>query len=308
MAIIKLMAAETKPAIDTFGLGKRYSRGADFALHKLNITIMPGEVYGYLGPNGAGKSTTIRLLMNFIQPSEGHAHILGKDIVKDSVDIKRRVGYLPGEFAYYPGMTGRQFLNYMAELQPPRRKTYVSELARRFDVPLNRKLNTLSKGNRQKIGVIQAFASQPDVLILDEPTSGLDPLMQESFFQLVRESKDRGATIFFSSHNLSEVQKICDRVGFIRDGELIAEQTISQLSQSAVQTYDIAFAGPSPLADLRRLKGAKITANTPHHVTIRLKGELKPLFSLLAKQKVVSIDRREIDLEAEFLQYYRRGK
>jgi ABC-2 type transport system ATP-binding protein len=302
------MTAAATPAIETFGLSKRYARGDNFALKKLNITIMPGDVYGYLGPNGAGKSTTIRLLMNFIQPTEGHAHILGKDIVKQSVAVKRDIGYLPGEFAYYPNMTGRQFLDYMTELQPAKSKNYVSQLARRFEVPLNRRLSALSKGNRQKIGVIQAFAAQPDILILDEPTSGLDPLMQEVFFQLVRESKQRGATIFFSSHNLSEIQKICDKVGFIREGELIAEQTIGQLSQTAVQTYDISFAGPSPVTDLKRLKGAKVTANTPHHVTIKLKGELKPLFSLLARHDVIAIDRREADLEAEFLHYYKGEK
>lgn len=302
------MTSQTMPAIETFGLGKRYARGDNFALSQLNITIMPGEVYGFLGPNGAGKSTTIRLLMNFIQPTEGHAQILGKDIVKQSVEIKRSIGYLPGEFAYYPNMSGRQFLDYMAELRPPKRKNFVAELSRRFDVPLNRKLSTLSKGNRQKIGVIQAFASQPDVLILDEPTTGLDPLMQEVFFQLVRESKDRGATIFFSSHNLNEVQKICDRAGFIRAGKLVAEQTISQLSQAAVQTYDISFAGASPIADLRRLKSAKVTTNTPHHATVQVKGDLKPFLSLLARHDVVAIDRREIDLEGEFLRYYKGEK
>ena len=299
------MAGESFPAIETFGLGKRYKRGPDFALHKLDITINRGEVYGYLGPNGAGKSTTIRLLMNFIQPSEGHAHILGKDIVQDSVDIKREIGYLPGEFAYYPGMTGQHFLDYMDALQPLKHRSYVRTLARRFDVPLSRRLSDLSKGNRQKIGIIQAFAAEPDVLILDEPTSGLDPLMQETFFELVRETKSRGGTIFFSSHNLSEVRKICDRVGFIRGGELIAEQTISQLSQTAVQTYDISFAGSSPLAELRKLKGVKVVANTPHHVTVIIKGQLKPLFQLLAKYEVNSLDRREIDLEEEFLRYYK---
>jgi len=298
------MAKEQSAAIETFGLGKRYGRSDEFALHKLNITVMPGEVYGYLGPNGAGKSTTIRLLMNFIQPSEGHAHIMGRDVVSESVAIKSAIGYLPGEFAYYPSMTGRQFLDYMSRLLPPKRKNSISELARRFDVPLNQKLANLSKGNRQKIGVIQAFAAEPDVLILDEPTSGLDPLMQEVFFELVRETKGRGGTVFFSSHNLNEVQKICDRVGFIRGGEMIAEQTIKQLDQTAVQTYDIAFSEPSPVSELRKLKGVKITANTPHHVTIKIKGDLKPLFQLLARHKVSSLDRREIDLEGEFLHFY----
>lgn len=294
-----------KPAIETFGLSKRYAKGDDFAVHKLNITIMPGEVYGFLGPNGAGKSTTIRLLMNFIRPTEGHAQILGLDIVNDSVEIKKGIGYLPGEFAFYPNLSGRQFLSYMASLQPPKHKNFVGELARLFDVPLSRRLGALSKGNRQKIAVIQAFAAEPEVMILDEPTSGLDPLMQEVFYEQVRAAKARGATVFFSSHDLSEVQKICDRVGFIRGGQLIAEQTIGQLSKSAVQTYHISFAGQAPLADLKRLRGVKLSANTPRHVTIKIRGDLRPLFSLLSKCRVNAIDRQEIDLEEEFLHYYK---
>jgi len=302
----QMSATSAKPAIETFGLSKQYAKGDDFALRKLNITIMPGEVYGFLGPNGAGKSTTIRLLMNFIQPTEGHAHIHGLNVVDDSVVIKEKVGYLPGEFAFYPNLTGRQFLEYMSELMPPKRKSHKDQLARLFDVPLSRRLNALSKGNRQKIAVIQAFMAEPDVLILDEPTSGLDPLMQEVFFEQVRAAKARGATIFFSSHNLNEVQKICDRVGFIRDGELIAEQTISELSKSAVQTYHISFATDSPIADLKRLKGVKVSSNTARHVTVKIKGDLRPLFALLSKCQVNAIDREEIDLEEEFLRYYKK--
>jgi ABC-2 type transport system ATP-binding protein len=298
--------AVDKPTIETFGLSKRYGRGEDFALRKLNLTIMPGEVYGYLGPNGAGKSTTIRLLMNFIQPTEGHAQILGMDVVNDSVKIKRGIGYLPGEFAFYQGMTGRQFLEYMDDLLPAKSKNYVNQLARMFDVPLNRRLGALSKGNRQKVGVIQALAAQPDVLILDEPTSGLDPLMQEIFYEQIRAAKARGATVFFSSHDLSEVQKICDRVGFIRGGELIAEQTIGQLSKSTIQTYHISFAGEAPMAELKRIRGVKVSSNTPRHVTVKIKGDLRPLFSLLSKCDVNAIDRQEIDLEEEFLRFYRK--
>lgn len=298
----------SNPAIETFGLGKRYGKSEQMALDNLNITIMPGEVYGYLGPNGAGKSTTIRLLMNFIQPTEGHACILGKNVVTDSTEIKRNIGYLPGEIALYPNMTGRQFLDYMTQLLPLKHKNNVSKLAGIFNVPLSQKINSLSKGNRQKVAIIQALAAEPEVLILDEPTSGLDPLMQEAFFEQIRTAKARGATIFFSSHNLTEVQKICDRAGFIRDGQLIAEQTINQLAQSAVQTYDISFAETPPLAQLKRLRGAKVTSNSQQHVTIRVKGELKPLFSLLARHKVHAIDRREIDLEDEFLRFYKKGK
>lgn len=295
-----------KPAIETFGLGKRYAKSDDFSLRKLNLTVMPGEVYGFLGPNGAGKSTTIRLLMNFIQPTEGHAQILGLDVVNKSVQVKESIGYLPGEFAFYPSLTGRQFLSYMADLRPSKQKDHAAKLARLFDVPLDRRLGALSKGNRQKIGVIQALAAQPDILILDEPTSGLDPLMQEIFYEQIRAAKAGGTTVFFSSHDLSEVQKICDRVGFIRGGELIAEQTIGQLSRSAVQTYHISFATEAPLTELKRLRGVKVTSNTPSHVTVKIKGDLRPLLSLLSKCKVNALDRQAIDLEEEFLRFYRK--
>lgn len=302
------MVNDTEAAIYTHGLSKRYPGQAKFSLKGLDLKIMPGEVYGFLGPNGAGKTTTIRLLMNFIGPTAGRARILGLDAARGAVEIKKHLGYLPGEIALYPRMSGRQFLDYMADLRPAKAQTYQKELARRFDVPLNRKISDLSKGNRQKLAVIQALASEPEVLVLDEPTSGLDPLMQEAFYEEIRAARGRGATIFLSSHDLSEVQKICDRVGFIRGGRLIAEQTIGELSKSAVQTYHLSFAEDSPLAELKGLKGVKVTANTPRHVTVRIAGDLRPLLNLLAKYNLNSIDRQAIDLEDEFLNYYKGAK
>ncbi len=297
------------PAIETFGLSKRYLGSSKYALRDLDLDIMPGEVYGFLGPNGAGKSTTIRLLMNFIQPTHGQAQILGSDVVSKSFQIKSQIGYLPGELVLYPKMTGWQFLDYMNSLQPAKSVGFIRRLASLFEVELNKKIAKLSKGNKQKIGLIQAFMHEPGVLILDEPTAGLDPLIQEVFFELVRATKNRGATLFISSHNLSEVQKICDRVGFIRKGRLIAEQSISDLSKSASQTYDINFAEVVPKAELRQLPRSKIKINTPHHVTIQMTGDLKPLFMFLARHQVRSLDRREINLEDEFLKFYRgKGK
>jgi len=293
------------PAIIIKGLGKKYSGSDSFALHDLSLQVMPGEVYGFLGPNGAGKTTTIRLLLNFIQPTEGSAQILGKDIVKDSVAIKKSVGYLAGDIALYSKMTSRLFLEYMAELQHPKNKKNALELASRFDVNLNMKIRELSKGNRQKIGIIQAFAAEPDILILDEPTAGLDPLKQEEFFKLIAESKRRGASVFFSSHNLAEVQKICDRVGFIREGKLIAEQTIADVAAVAARTFDITFVDEAPKSELRSVPGAKVESGSGHHVTVHVKGELSPLFRVLAKHKVASINQREVSLENEFLHFYR---
>jgi ABC-2 type transport system ATP-binding protein len=269
---------------------------------------MPGEIYGFLGPNGAGKTTTIRLLMNFIQPTSGKALILGNNVVDDSVEIKKSVGYLSGDPALYPKMTGRQFLSYMKALQPPKHPNYINELAKRFDINLNLRVGNLSKGNFQKIGIVQAFMHEPDVLILDEPTGGLDPLMQEIFYELVKETKDRGACIFVSSHNLTEVQKMCDRVGFIRRGKLIAQQTLADLAHEATQTFDIGFAEDLPMAELKRMSKVKVTKNSEHHVTVHMHGELSDLFAVLARHKVVSITQREANLEEDFLRFYREDK
>jgi len=296
-------------AIVTYNLSKRYEGTKKFALKGLDLDVNKGEVYGFLGPNGAGKSTTIRLLMNFIQPTAGEAKIVGYDSVFDSTLAKAHVGYLAGEIALYPKMTGKQFLDYMSALQPPKRASYSRELSRMFQAELNKRISDLSRGNRQKIGIIQAFMHEPDVLILDEPTSGLDPLMQEAFFELVRTTKKRGASLFVSSHNLTEVQKMCDRVGFIREGKLIAEQNISDFSEkTASQTYDISFVEPAPLTQLKRLPKVKIKVNTPYHVTLRIRGGLQPLFQVLARYKVNSMDRRDLALEEEFLEFYRGKK
>jgi ABC-2 type transport system ATP-binding protein len=296
------------PAIITEGLSKKYPGTKVHALKDLDIKIMPGEVYGFLGPNGAGKSTTIRTLMNFIQPTSGAARICGLDIVEDSVNIKSKVGYLAGSLALYSKMTGRQFLSYMAELQPPKHAGNVDVLAKRFNASLNKKISDLSKGNQQKIGIIQAFMHQPEVLILDEPTSGLDPLMQEQFYELVKEAKGQGAAVFVSSHNLTEVQKMCDRVGFIREGRLISEQTLADLAKEATQTFDIGFASEVPLAQLKKIPKVKVVKNSHHHATVHMHGNLSSLFAVLAKHEVSSINQREASLEQEFMQFYEGAK
>jgi ABC-2 type transport system ATP-binding protein len=301
------MMADTA-AITVNNLGKRYGHSEKMALKGLDLEVRPGEVYGFLGPNGAGKSTTIRLLMNFIQPSRGGGHILGMDIVDDAVEIKRSVGYLAGEIALYPKLTGRQLLDYMADLYPPKHRKYIAGLAERFQANLDVKIRDLSKGNRQKIGLLQAFMHRPKVLILDEPTSGLDPLMQEEFFSLLKEVTSEGGSVFFSSHNLAEVQRICDRIGFIREGELINEQNIAEVAEAAARTFDITFVGKVPKAELSAIKGAKVVSAGHQQVTISLRGELSPLFKVLAKHKVAGINQQEINLEEEFLRFYKKGK
>lgn len=293
------------PAIRIEKLSKKYSSSDKFALKDLSLNVNPGEVYGFLGPNGAGKSTTIRLLMNFIQPTSGKASILGYDAVLDSVKIKESVGYLSGDFAVYPKMTGKQYLTYMDEVQPALSKAYIKELAKRLKADLNKPLGELSRGNRQKIGIIQAFMHQPKVLILDEPTSGLDPLMQEVFYDLLSEAKQQGASIFVSSHILSEVQKMCDRIGIIREGRLVSESNIKELSAKASQIFDITFSTKAPISELRKIKGSRLITNNGNSVTVHISGKLSNLFAVLAKHDVVKIDARNLDLEEMFIHFYK---
>jgi ABC-2 type transport system ATP-binding protein len=258
----------SKACISLRKLTKQYSGTKTAALDSVSLDVHAGEVYGFLGPNGAGKSTAIKTLLNFIQPTSGSATINKLDIVKDSVEIKKHIGYLSGDFAIYPKMTGHQFLSYMGQLQPPKSKHYMQSLLRRLKAEPNKKLQDLSRGNRQKIGIIQAFMHQPDILILDEPTSGLDPLMQEEFYALLREAKDRGAAIFMSSHILSEVQKTCDRVGIIRNGKLVDEQSIDTLNTAAAQTLIITFFTRPPIAALKQLPNTHIRQSKQHNTVI----------------------------------------
>ena len=289
-------------------LSKRYGHSPRLALDDVSLSVSQGEVYGFLGANGAGKSTTIRTLLNFIEPTAGKATVMGYDIVTESVAVKRHVGYLAGEVALYGKMSGKQFLEYMCNLQPLKQKSHLPDLVHRFGADMKKPLQTLSKGNRQKIGLIQAFMHQPDVLILDEPTSGLDPLMQEEFFRLVRESKDRGACIFVSSHNFSEVQRMCDKVGFIREGKLVAEQTLADLADQAEHTFVLTFRDKAPIPEMRKIDHAKVTKHDDQHVTISIQGELTPLFALLAKHHVTRLHQEEVNLEQEFLKFYQKGK
>ena len=297
--------ASRQPAIETIKLSKKYDRNINFALHDLSLKIYPGEVYGFLGPNGAGKSTTIRLVMDFIRPTSGTAKILGLDTLKQSVEIKRHVGYLSGDSDSYLKMTGRKFLSYMNDLQPAVSKKYVNELTSRLKAELNKPLGSLSRGNRQKVALIQALMHQPDVLILDEPTSGLDPLMQDEFYLLLKEAKQRNATIFMSSHILSEVQKVCDKVGIIRSGKLVSEQSIEDLAMEASQTFVIDFTNRPPLKELRAIDGVKnVTVQKDGKVILHVHSGLSSLFAVLARHDVRQLSTMELNLEDQFMHYY----
>lgn len=285
-------------------LSKQYAGSDRYALRDLSLQVFAGEIYGFLGPNGAGKSTAIRILVNLLQPTSGRAQILGHDVVTESMAIKQQLGYLPGDFAVYPKMTGLQLLTYLDKLQGGGNLAYARKLAKEFRADLHKRLGELSRGNRQKIGLIQALMHQPAVLILDEPTSGLDPLMQEKFQTLLIEAKQRQSTIFLSSHILGEVQKMCDRVGIIREGKLIAEQVIADLAKEAIQTFELRFASYVPIAELKRLRGLKITHHHDQDVTVHYHGKLTQLLKLLSTYDVQAIDTHNLDLEELFMHYY----
>ncbi len=303
------MLMENTPVIIIDRLSKQYKQGGPFALKDLSITVNKAEIYGFLGPNGAGKSTIIRTLLNFIQPSGGHATILGLDIVKDSVAIRKRLGYLSGDFSSYEKMTGAQFLRFMSELQSLKRKNAISELAKTFRIDLHKEIRDLSKGNRQKLGIIQACMHEPEVLILDEPTDGLDPLMQEAFYDLMRTMRDNGTTIFVSSHNLNEVQKLCERAAIIRDGKLVSESTIADLLSSTAQTFDVTFKEAVPLSIIKAVVGVKHAEKTgENNVAFHVQGDLTPTLRFLASHHVTKLTTRELNLEDEFMKYYQTGQ
>ncbi|HET6570540.1 MAG TPA: ABC transporter ATP-binding protein [Solirubrobacterales bacterium] len=242
-------------AIETAGLTKYY--GAVRGIEDLTLTVEPGEVFGFLGPNGAGKTTTIRTLLDLLHPTRGSARILGLDSRRDSVAIRARLGNLPGDFGYGKRSSGREALALLARLRGLADLSRAEELARRFRADLDRPLGRLSRGNRQKVGLILAVFHRPDLLILDEPTSGLDPLMQEEFLALLREERARGCAVFLSSHELDEVERVCDRVGIVRGGRLIAVERIADLLEKTTEhrRVEVEFAEPVELGEVRRLPG-----------------------------------------------------
>jgi ABC-2 type transport system ATP-binding protein len=291
-------------SITTNNLTKVYPGSSTPALDKLSISIQPGEVYGYLGANGAGKSTTIRLLMNFLQPSSGSAQISGLDIVEDTVKIKQRIGYLAGDVALYPKTTGKELLDYLAALQGTVDPSYRKTLEKRFEADLNKPTDSLSKGNRQKIGILQAFMHRPDVLILDEPTSGLDPLMQEAFYETLHEASQRGAAILMSSHNLAEAQRACSRVGIIKHGKLIHEQAISTESSLGGTTFRIVLQTRTDMVKIKKSRQLKLVSEDGNVVTVQPSSSIADALGALGKLNIVSISTQQLSLEDEFLDFY----
>jgi ABC-2 type transport system ATP-binding protein len=243
------------PAIETEGLTKLY--GTERGIEDVTLSVVPGEVFGFLGPNGAGKTTTIRTLLDLLHPTRGSARIFGLDSRRDSVAIRRRLGNLPGDFGYGKHASGREALALLGRVRGVETLARAEELARRFRADLERPLGRLSRGNRQKVGLILAVFHRPDLVILDEPTSGLDPLMQEEFLALVREERERGCAVFISSHELDEVERVCDRVGIIRGGRLIAVERVEDLLSRTLERrrVEVEFADPVELEQVRKVPG-----------------------------------------------------
>jgi len=291
-------------AISTDRLSKHY--GDVKAVVDLTLDVVPGEIFGFLGPNGAGKTTTIRTLMDEIRPTSGSATIAGLDTHRDSVAIRQHVGYIPGDLAMYPNLTGRDMLTYFANLRGGVDWGLVDELAERLESDLSKKVGDLSTGNRQKVGIIQAFMNSPDVLIMDEPSSGLDPLVQREFQQLMKEASGRGASVFLSSHTLSEVQRVADRVGIIRTGHLIAVEGVQELRSKAIRRVDLFFDAPVEAARFEAVPGARDVEVRNHHVSMSFDGHMDELLHVAtSKYTLVDINTQEADLEEIFLTYYR---
>ena len=290
--------------VETQQLRKYY--GSRRGLESLDMDVQEGEIYGYLGPNGAGKSTTIRILLDIIRPSSGRASLLGEVPRAGGSALRRRIGYLPGDFVVAGGQSARELLTHLGHLRGNVPTERIGVLADRFGLDLDLRIKSLSKGNRQKVGLIQAFMHEPELLILDEPTSGLDPLLQQTFLAMLREARDRGQTVFMSSHVLSEVQHVADRVGIIRDGSLVAVEAVDSLRRRAVRRVELRFDQPIAADAFVPLDGVSdVTVDGPI-LRCRLTGRADPLVKMAARYTVESIVVEEPDLEELFLTYYRR--
>ncbi len=292
----------SEPAIVTLGLTKDY--GSNRGVFDLDLEVARGEILGFIGPNGAGKTTTIRLLMDFTRPTRGTARILGLDSRKDSIAVKRLVGYLPGELPVYPGATAWEIIGLLAAMRGGIDQKYVRALADRFQLDLTRRYRDLSHGNKQKLWLLQAFMHRPQVLILDEPTLGLDPLIQAEFNQLVVECVKAGATVFLSSHVLSEVQTLCDRIALVGSGRLLRIGTLEQLRELRVHRVDATLRKELDVRILGNVPGLSDVSLVDHHLRCTVRGDFEPLLETLVRSGVVELDSEELSLEEVFLAAY----
>jgi ABC-2 type transport system ATP-binding protein len=293
------------PLIEIEKLTKSY--GSHRGIIDVDLVVNEGEAFGFLGPNGAGKTTTIRTLLDHIRPTSGQARIFGIVTTEDPVAIHKRIGYLPGEFSLYDKLTGGQTIDYFANLRGGVDATYQADLIRRLDLDTSRKFKEYSKGNKQKVGLIVALQHRPDLLVLDEPTSGLDPLVQQTFFDVIREAKAEGRTVFLSSHILGEVEKTCDRVGIIREGRLVKVDRVEALRDLAHHQVELRFAGEVPVAAFSGLPGVSDVSADEHVLRMRVSGSITPVVREAARYELLDFVSREPSLEDTFLAQYGRS-
>ena len=291
-------------ALETRDLTRYYGRVR--GIENVNLKVEPGEIFGLLGPNGAGKTTTIRLLLDFIRPSSGSAQLLGLDSRRDSTEIRKRVGYLQGDFASYPDLTPRQLATYFGRLRGAGVGNAMAYMER-LDLEPDRKFGVLSRGNRQKVGLVQALMTEPELLILDEPTSGLDPLMQREFRELVIELKSQGRTVFLSSHDLAEAESVCDRVAIIRDGRIAAVESIETLRSRSLKSLSIEFeqaADPTPFAGLANVREVSADGRV---LTCKVTGPVDAVIKAAARHTLLKITAESSSLEEIFMTFYEGG-
>lgn len=290
-------------AILTEGLTKHY--GEVKALIDLDLSVGQGEVFGFLGPNGAGKTTMIRTILDLIRPTAGSASILGMDSHEKALEIRDHIGYLPGDLALYPKLTGMETLRYFANLRGGVDWAYVDELSERLDSDLTRRVGDLSSGNRQKVGLIQAFMSKPEVLVLDEPSTGLDPLVQQEFQAILKAVAGEGRSVFLSSHTLSEVERVADRVGIIRHGKLVVVEGVEQLKSKAIRRLELDFGAPVSAEVFSNLEGVHDASAEGTRVSVAIDGSMTSVLRVAMAHDLVNVENAEADLEEIFLTYYR---
>jgi ABC-2 type transport system ATP-binding protein len=291
----------TTSAIETFGLTKYY--GPVLALDRLDLRVEQGEVFGFLGPNGAGKTTTIRLLLDLIHPTDGHATVLGYDPQVDSLQVRERVGYLPGEVAFYGAMTGHSLLRLLDDLRGGGHLPQGRTLADRLDLDLRRRISEYSSGMKQKLAIIAALMHQPELLILDEPTKGLDPLVQQEVYAVLLEERERGCTVFFSSHILPEVEKVCNRLGIVREGRLVATEDVEAIRHKRVRVLTLSFSQPVS-RDALAMEGVEIRAANGNQAELAVHGHVGDVLRRLAELPVEDFVFPEANLEDTFLKFY----
>lgn len=287
---------------------KYYGRSKVPAVHKLSLAIQPGEVYGLLGANGAGKTTTLRMILDLIRPSSGTIQLFGTDTRHGGKRLRKRIGYLPGDVVLPKGPTGREFLCYLGNLDNNVNHAYMLQLTKRFEAQLDKKMNHLSKGNRQKIGVIQAFMHQPEVLVLDEPTSGLDPLMQEQFYKTVDEARQRGVAVLLSSHSFEEVERMCDRIGIVRKGKFVYEGSAAEILATQKPRWRVTFRHAEDAVKLKLDSALKVIDVGQTSLTVEPASTIEKALAALSQHAIASMTTSQHSLEDEFLRFYEEGK